>query len=263
MADRTDATAVPSQPIGEPCLSCTIRGDWAHFRRIEGNIVKQTYRIVPRTTVAGILAAMAGIGRDSYYDRFQRSNSAVAVEPLRELRTVNMPINSLSTAGSDVQMHPSRGHARIGLVNPDRLRQQHNYEFLVDPAYRVDLWLEDEGLFSTLRRALENGTSHYVPSLGLSECLASIEYLGEFRIEDETDSGSSAVDSAVVDAIDAVEPDPGLQVRFERSPAFMERDPGGRTTTGFTDYAFSASSDPLTVTDVPTCRVDDRSVMFS
>jgi CRISPR-associated Cas5-like protein len=36
------------------CLSFTVRGPWGHFRRIEGNIVKQTYRIIPRTTVAGL-----------------------------------------------------------------------------------------------------------------------------------------------------------------------------------------------------------------
>jgi len=45
------------------CLSFTIRGPWGHFRRIEGNIVKQTYRIIPRTTVAGLLAAVVGIER--------------------------------------------------------------------------------------------------------------------------------------------------------------------------------------------------------
>ena len=43
------------------CLSLTVRGPWGHFRRIEGNVVKQTYRIIPRTTVAGLLAAVLGI----------------------------------------------------------------------------------------------------------------------------------------------------------------------------------------------------------
>ena len=47
------------------CLSFTVSGPWGHFRRVEGNIVKQTYQVIPRTTVAGLVAAMLGIDRKS------------------------------------------------------------------------------------------------------------------------------------------------------------------------------------------------------
>ncbi len=244
------------------CLSFELRGQWGHFRRVEGNIVKQTYRIPPRTTISGIIAAVLGLDRDSYYDVFAPERSAVAVEPLNELRTMNLPQNTLSTAKEHMKTVPTRGHARVSMPDPTELRQQHNYEVLVDPAYRIDLRLEDDELFGELRTRLETGTSYYPPSLGLSEHLAEIEYLGTFDAE-PCEIGDTDVDSAVVEAVDDVELAPGKPVRVERSPGFMAADAGGRTTTEFLSLAYSPDAEPVHVHDIETSRVDGRQVMFS
>jgi CRISPR-associated protein Cas5h len=258
----SDTGITDSQPVGESCLSFTIQGEWAHFRRVEGNIVKQTYRLMPRTTVAGMLAAVLGIGRNEYYDLFEADVSAIAIEPQRTLRTMNVPENTLSTAKANIEMHPSRGHARIGLPDPADLRQQHNYEMLVDPAYRIDCWLDDEETYTELRQRLDAGESYYPPSLGLSECLASITYDGEHTIEAEPQSDPE-VESAVVECVDDIVLEPGAPVRTERSPGFMRADGNGRITTGFVSYGYSPRSDTLTVRDADACRVDGRTVMFS
>ena len=244
------------------CLSFTVRGPWGHFRRIEGNIVKQTYRIVPRTTVAGLLAAVLGIERDGYYDVFAPDKSAVAIEPVRELRTVNMPMNTLSTAAGNLQSLNGRGKVSVKLPDPTTLRQQHNYEVLVDPAYRIDVALADDQWYTKLREALAAGESHYVPSLGLSEHLAEIEYHGEFDIEDGPQTGTVDVDSAVPDAVDDIVLDPGTRCQIEESPAFMEADSGGRTTTGFTNYSYNPDAEPLEVANISTASVDGRTVVF-
>lgn len=243
------------------CLSFTVSGPWAHFRRIEGNIVKQTYRLSPRTTVAGLVAAMLGIGRDEYYYLFGPDVSAVAIEPVRPLRTMNMPVNTLSTAKDAIKTIPSHGKLRIGLPDPTKPRQQHNYEALVDPAYRIDLWLADDQVYEELREALDFGRSYYVPSLGLSEHLAEIEYHGEFEVEAGPE-GTVEVDSAIPGAIDAVVPRPGVRYQVERSPAHMESTGSGRTTTAFQSYAYSPDAKPLQADGVTTNIVDDRVVMF-
>mgnify|MGYP000476940804 CR=1 FL=1 len=244
------------------CLSFTVRGPWGHFRRIEGNIVKQTYRIIPRTTVAGLLAAVLGIERDGYYDLFGPDNSAVAIEPVREIRTVNMPMNTLSTADGNLQTLNSYGKISIRLPDPTTLRQQHNYEVLVDPAYRIDIALADDQWYSELRETLAAGESHYVPSLGLSEHLADIEYHGEFEIEDSPQTDTIEVDSAVPNAVDDVRLEEGTRCQIEESPAFMEADSGGRTTTGFTNYAYNPDAESLEVTNTSAASVDGRTVVF-
>jgi len=247
----------------DTCLSFTVRGPWAHFRRVEGNIVKQSYRLIPRTTVAGLLAAIVGRSRDSYYDVFAPDGSQVAVEPVAELRTMNLPQNTLSTAWEHLEGYNTRGNATIRLPDPTEPRQQHNYEVLVDPAYRIDVRLDDDAFREALRERLATGTAYYSPSLGLSEHLAEIEYHGEFEIDASGVSEETQVDSAVVDAVDSVVPERGRECRIERSPGYMTADENGRTTTGFVSYAFAADAGALTVRDVETFSVDGRTVMFS
>jgi len=244
------------------CLSFTVRGPWGHFRRVEGNVVKQTYRIMPRTTVAGLIAAMLGLERDSYYELFDPDSSAIAVEPVREIRTVNMPMNTLSTADGDLQSLNPRGKISIRLPDPTKLRQQHNYEVLVDPAYRIDVALDDDEQYRELERLLEAGKSHYVPSLGLSEHLAEVDYHGEFDVERGPETDPVSVDSAVPDAIDDVVLDPDTRCQVEESPAFMAADEGGRTTTAFATFTYNPDAEPLRVRNVETARVDGRNVIF-
>jgi len=244
------------------CLSFTVSGPWGHFRRVEGNIVKQTYRVIPRTTVAGLVAAMLGIGRDEYYDLFAPENSAVAVEPKSELRTMNMPMNTLSTRKKDFNYVPKRGKVRFRIVNSTGNRQQHNYEVLVEPSYRIDLWLNDDETYARLREMLEHGRSHYVPSLGLSEHLAEVDYHDEFEIEESVSEGETEVSSTVPG--DNVIPEEGTKFRMEKPPAFMEAKSGGRRTTAFVPYSYSPDAESLKVdTDnVATNEVDGRQVIF-
>ncbi|WP_255192061.1 type I-B CRISPR-associated protein Cas5b [Natronobeatus ordinarius] len=246
----------------ERCLSVTVRGPWGHFRRIEGNVVKQTYRIIPRTTVAGLFAAVLGIERDGYYDLFAAGESAVAIQPVSEIRTINMPMNTLSTADGNLQSLNGRGKLSVKLPDPTTLRQQHNYEVLVDPAYRIDIWLADNDRYRELRDMLEAGKSHYVPSLGLSEHLAEIEYHGEFDVEPGPRGDSVDVDSAVPDAVEDIVLEPGTRCQVEESPAFMTADAGGRTTAGFTAYTYNPDAGCLKVKDVEPSRVDGRTVVF-
>jgi CRISPR-associated protein Cas5h len=217
---------------------------------------------MPRTTVAGLFAAVLGIGRDSYYDLFAPTRSAVAIEPVREIRTLNMPVNALSTADENLMSLNGRGKISVKLPDPTDLRQQHNYEVLVEPAYRIDVALADEKRYQQLRDQLADGKSYYVPSLGISEHLAELDYPGEFEVESATDSRPISVDSAVPHAVDDVIIDAGTRCGVEESPAYMTADAGGRTTDAFTPYVYNPDAEPLEVRDVDAARVDGRTVVF-
>ncbi|WP_049903442.1 type I-B CRISPR-associated protein Cas5b [Halococcus agarilyticus] len=251
-----------SEWVPERCLSVTVRGPWGHFRRVEGNVVKQTYRIIPRTTVAGLLAAVLGVERDGYYDLFGPSASRIAIEPVSPLRTLNMPMNTLSTAGGDLQSINAHGKITIRLPDPTNLRQQHNYEVLVGPEYRIDIALSDEKTYRKLRETLAAGKSHYVPSLGLSEHLAELEFHGEFEVRDGPTDDPVAVDSAVPNRIESVVLESGTRCQVEESPAFMANDSGGRTTTEFTSYVYNPDAKELDVRDIDAKTVDERTVVF-
>jgi CRISPR-associated protein Cas5h len=269
-------------PDGQPprrCLSLTVAGPWGHFRRVDGNTVKATYRLPPRTTVAGLLAAIAGYDRDGYYDVFDRSRSGIAIQPVESgengsttapiPRTMNLPENSLTTSNEGMKAVNARGKVSVRYPDPNADRQRVNYEVLVDPAYRVDVWLDDDHAYTRLHDRLADGRSEYVPSLGLSEFLASVTFHGEYTPEPVADDDPIAVDSALP-APDRIIPSPEHPHGTERSPADMTRTSRrneftGRKTTEFLRWAYSRDGTPIRTDDdgVQAHQIDGRTVVFS
>lgn len=262
-APTIDADGVPSK-----CLSFIVRSDWGHFRRIDRTVTKQTYRLPPRTTVAGMLAAIAGVNRDGYYDIFGPDVSAVAITPLGSIRTVTEPMLGLGThPGETMEDAGGTGRNTVKVKYPDSTdnRQIHSYELVVDPAYRIDVAVEDQRFYGVLKARLESGTSYYPPSMGLSEYIAWIEDVVEVTDIDRAPTDEElAVDSAVPDGVDDIVPRRGVNYQVEQVPAFMAADGRGRTTTGFVDYAFSDDGTIPLRPDVTTpARIGDRVVVFS
>lgn len=258
----------------EECLVFTIKGQWGHFKRIDGNLVKETYRIPPRTTVAGLIAAILGIKRNRYYSLFARGRSAVAVEVASDLRTLNMPVNALSTAdpksgpGWKKTVNSYGSGPKIIFPNSNSMRQQHNYEVLVNPAYRIYVWLEDEQRLDELDEMLASGKSHYTPSLGLSEYLASVEYIGRHDVVPVDKQSPIRVDTAVPDGPDRTAVTPDTTYRMERSPGYMSLTKGTsgftrRQTDEFIDYTYTLDGSPVQVTDTSDAvHVCDKTVIF-
>lgn len=241
MAPEIDADGVPDQ-----CLSFTVRSTWGHFKRVGRSVTKQTYRIPPRTTVAGMLAAIVGADRDSYYHLFGADNAAIAITPLSDLRTVNIPTVGLGTdPGQDVTTSVGNYYSDYNLTYQDTTkdRQLHGYEVLADPAYRIDVALTDDEFYGDLRDHLQAGTAVYPPSLGKSEYLATIEDVRSQRPEQLDTEDMIDVDSVVPGSLSDAVPQSGVTYGVERSPAVMERASGGRRTTRFDDYVYTRQAD--------------------
>lgn len=261
-----DPPVVDDEGVPSRVLSLTIRADWGHFRRVDRTVTKQTYRIPPRTTIAGLLAAICGVHRDGYYDVFTQDASAIAIEPLEEHRTLTVPSLGLGTNPNEtMETAGGTGQKSVKVRYPDSTdnRQIHSYEVLVNPAYRIGVAVEDEEFYTALKTHLEAGTSYYPPSMGLSEYLASVEYHGEFEPASVEFGDTVSVESVVPEAVDDVVPSADSTHRVERMPGFMEAHDGGRRTTEFTDYAF-ADSGPIVVdtTEMVPVEIDDRTVLF-
>lgn len=258
-----DETGIPSK-----CLSLSIAADWGHFRRIDRTVTKQTYRVPPRTTIAGMLAAIVGVGRDGYYDVFSEDTSAVSISIDSPIRTYSMPSLGLGThPGETFTSAGGTGKKTVQVQYPDSTdnRQLHSYHYLVNPVYHINVAVEDPVFYGTLRDRLQKGESYYTPSMGLSELLMKVTWHGEHdTVPVDSSLSTISVDSVLPDAIDAVVPTPGQSYAVENVPGFMTTDGTGRHTTGFIDYAFVEDGSPLEVlTDqVSPAEVDDRTVVF-
>lgn len=249
-------------PSGRECLTFTVSGSWGHFRQVETTTEKATYHVIPRTTVAGLIAAMLGLPRDSYYDVFSRERSAIAIAPTNRLRTMDIPILTTPTKGGEIQNVD--GVSGKAIVPPELLegkRQRRTFEYVVDPSYRIDVVLTDDEIRSELRERLYDGRYVYTPNLGKTECLAQIE-------PEAIDPEHTVGDATTADEIASIIPEshmsvqPGATFRMERTPTYMERDGNGRKTTGYLSYAYNPDGEPLVVGDAPCHVVDGRPVHF-
>jgi CRISPR-associated protein Cas5h len=244
-SDVSVTTPTITDGVPDRVLSVLVRADWGHFRRIDRTVTKQTYRIIPRTTVAGLLAAIVGAPRDSYYQTFGSDVSSIAITPAGGIRTQTM-----STLGVWTNFDErTRSAGASGRSNSTTVkwpptttdRQRHPYEFLLNPVYRLDISVEDEDFYRALAAHLVTGKTHYTPSMGLSECLAAVRFLGENDVKQATksDDGQLSVASICPGSIDQTVPRSGVSYHVERTPRTMQRNSGGRTTESFVDYVYT------------------------
>lgn len=217
-----------------------------------------------------MLAAIVGEQRDAYYDVFEADTAAIAITPVSDLRTINIPTVGLGTdPGQDVTSTAGDYWSEYNVTYQDTTkdRQLHAYEVLADPAYRIDVAVEDGDFYRQLRDHLEAGTSVYPLSLGKSEYLATIEDVETEQEPTALDQqGTIDVDSIVPGSLSDAIPQGGVTYGVERSPAVMERAGSGRRTTRFDDYVFTQQANATVRigadTDHCPVMVGDRTVIF-
>lgn len=251
---QTQIDAFDGEKVGfspESCIGFTVSSGYAHFKRVGNNSAKPTYRIPPRTTLAGLMAGILGYDRDTYYDLFQPDNSAVSVVPLNNPHTISISTTTVNTKADEaIKYIPPDVHYTKGIeaLTPESYveldRQRDPYEMLVDPEYRVYVSLADGEVEAELFERLSESRYYYSPSLGLSECLAEINDVERHSLT-EVDGETIEVDSTVCEFDElTVVPEPDVTVRRERSPLYMEAtDGGGRRTTAFGNVTYTLNRD--------------------
>lgn len=229
----------------DSCLVFDLEARYGHFRKVVGNMSKTTYSVPPRTTIAGICAAITGEDRDSYYEKFSKNSSRVSCQILSPLRKIKYPVSVLDTE-TGMKKYNSRSSKSPTLIIPrdQSDRQRHTYKLLVNPRYRFYISLDDKDYYRKLKDFVSQEKSYYTPSMGLSEFIASISYVGEFNIEE---SNSTKVDSVVPGSSNNIIPKPEIKFGMERSQAFMEKRENevGRRTTEFMDLVYPQGKDKI------------------
>src|SRR5699024_8934235 len=80
-----------------------LSGKFAHFRKFYTNSSSLSYSVPPRTTAEGIIAAILGYDRDSYYDLLNVDNLGIAVEKMNRTRKIMQSLNYIrATSPGDI-----------------------------------------------------------------------------------------------------------------------------------------------------------------
>ena len=137
-----------------------IWSDYGHFRRGYTTTSPLTYPFPTRTALAGIIAAILGMERDSYYDVLGEGNSLFALQILNPIKKVTMNQNLVDT---------KQGYF---LWDNGGQRTQIPFEYLKDPHYRVFVWLRDAELFDKLCDFVRQRKTTFTLYMGITEHIA-------------------------------------------------------------------------------------------
>ena len=160
-----------------PLLAFTISGPMAHFRKFYTTTSSLTYPFPPRTTIAGLVAGLLGLSRDSYYQELSSERLWVSVRTLTPVRTKVFTVNYLFT--KDKKLYEDGKGTQIPV----------EWVFPKPPLrvikYRVYLHSPDGELWKKLKDNFEKRTFQWPPYLGVTEALSWIEdvWIGEVPFE--------------------------------------------------------------------------------
>jgi len=244
-----------------------IVGTMAHFRRFYSSATPLSYYFPPRNTVMGMIAAILGYERDSYYDELSRDKLGIALSVMSEPRKLLLPTNYLDT----------------DTINEDRLRggskKPTNIEYVFpifnELVYRIYVVVLDDTIkkdvIDRLECMIKNKRSIYPLSLGPANCLAETKYLTYTNAEllDYNIYKNDHMQVSTVIPKDMIA-DEGIRFTQDRKIILEERLPpdfgGKRDVKGKSrNYIFECSGKPIEVRlkeskDVFNVRIDDEMI---
>ena len=231
----------------EKVLVFDIWGDYAHFRKIETTTSPLTYSIPTGTSLLGLISAMVGLERDSYYEIFSPENTKYAIRIINPIKKVGINLSLIDT---------KKGRYLWDITkNPRTLIP---FEFLKDPRYRIYFWTKRSGIYEKLKFFLKHHQSFYTPYLGLSELIGNFEYIGEF------DDIEICKDNAEIHTVLRKDKanfivEEGKRYGLERIPLFMDNN---RVVGEYADVIFELNGKSLRVSETEFYKIGSENVSF-
>jgi CRISPR-associated protein Cas5h len=161
-----------------------IWGDFAHFSHPSTVYSSITYPVPPKTAIMGLLGAICGKKREEYKDWLEEFKYAVSIlSPIRKIK--------LSFNGTSQEL--SMSYFKKGFVKSTKHEAKQFYrEMIVNPKFRVFLWLETSKTKDEIERFIVEHKSCYVPYLGINSCIADFKYIDIEYVEQINDESFKA-----------------------------------------------------------------------
>jgi len=220
-------------------------GDYAHYRKIYTTTSPLTYAIPTRTSLAGLVAGIIGLEKDSYHKHFSSGVSGFGIQLLKSVDKTTINLNLTDT--------------KYGDAIPQGRRTQIPFEFVKNPEYKIYVNLEDDELHNKLKGMLESGESYYTPCLGLSECLANIEYRGEQKTTIRKVDGEILVNTVIDTSRNNLVLNEGCRYGREKIPLYMDEK---RNVLGFGDIVYKADGKGLTINSGEYAVIGGDNIVF-
>jgi len=156
-----------------------VKGPMAHFRKYYTNSSSLSYLFPPRTVVVGLIAGLLGIPsekhakieEDIYYEKFDQKKCLVTLSLKSKVRRLMQTVNYIRTKKLS-EVNGSAGGTQIYLeiLLPENCNAV---------TYRIYFYHTDREIYNKLKKRLEKQRFIFPPYMGITEFLASIDYINE------------------------------------------------------------------------------------
>jgi CRISPR-associated protein Cas5h len=178
-------------------ISIDVCGKFAHFRKFYANNTAMSYFIPPRTTIMGMLAALLGREKDSYYKSMASDKIRIGIRVLCPLKKTFHRLNFLKILGpSDFRGKQGRVQTPFEIVSGLQMGKD-------DVKYRIYVSFYEAGrdIFEELKLKLEHRDFKYNLTFGTANFSASVEKFHVYTDEEfelsEDAVGYSKIHSAI------------------------------------------------------------------
>lgn len=211
-------------------------GKFAHFRKFYTNSSSLSYLVPPRTTIEGMVAALLGLERDSYYELLSSEKLHIAVRKIGKSKKIMQSLNYIRATGPK-ELIIQKNHTQIPfelLTGYDNLR------------YRIYLTHEDENILSEIEQRIINNKPVYPLYFGSAPFSCYIDYIDKMEWCWNDSSGyeivSTVINNDKVEEIDIKNME-GALIK-ERMPRDFEEN---RIIKEVTTYIYEEEGKPLRV----------------
>jgi CRISPR-associated protein Cas5h len=228
-------------------LAFDLVGKMAHFRKYYANNTALSFGLPPRTTLMGVLAAILGLPRDTYYAALSSQHLRLGVGARVPLKKAFHRLNYLKVEGSR-DLDGSKGRIQLPfevVTGYDLARDMVRYRVYVSPT------ASGTTVFEQLWERLRPGGAgpHFALALGTANFGATVEAVRRYTdVRLVRHEGVAAFHSAVpTDRVAALPTSAGeLSVEEELLPADFVGD-GQRELATMNRVLFSTNGQPLLV----------------
>lgn len=240
-------------------INFRLSGRFAHFLRAEASASALSYPVPPRTVILGILGAVLGLSKDEPQLVLEPANIAISGKlpkthwhraKFRKDPPASLPCLIKKTQKADRNTVPEKATLIL-------------QEWLFNPDYTI--WVSlPEPYHTKLEGRLNKRQWYFTPSLGLSEMMADIEYLGS-KEPTPLPEGSYDVSSVFPQGAGSLEMDEIFERELVLHSLQMPRSLTTNRVFSHSTYFVESDARPVPVkTDqaYQAYKVNDRVVMF-
>lgn len=227
----------------EKILAFDIWGEYGHFRKIYTTTSPLTYSVPTRTSLTGLIGAIAGLEKENYLSLSSKKQEKIAIGLNKPVKKVRISENLIKTESDFKKMNEINNRTQI------------RFEFLKDPSFRIYFTHSEEDLYQKLKRLLSEHKCIYTPCLGLSEHIASFSFVGEFESETIITGEKTDIRTVIPEAkLNEIVFKDGLEYISEKQPIEMDED---RCVLEYDNVIFERRARPISASVKEYCKVSN------